>query len=133
MSFSGKTWPVGAETVRLAPRIVLLGAFANWTGVEAGAPRRSTDSRILMSESPARVVLRASSSNFPETCAQEYGSAAKAWAVLPNKLNERAKPSDGVSMVALMSVSGSVGSVTTPPCDRPKPAMRNEPFTGTWA
>ena len=42
-------------------------------------------------------------------------------------------PSDGASIVASMSVTGSVGSVTTPPCDITNPVTMNVRFTGTLA
>ena len=86
-----------------------------------------------MSDRPDRVVRAACSFRSPVTSAHEYGSAARAWAVLPNRLNTRAMPTDGVLMFACTFSTGSVGLVSTEPLEKAKPVMANVELMGARA
>ena len=76
---------MGAETVRLAPRMGFRGDLTYSWSVIAGAPASSTETRRRMSDSPDRVMRPAWVPTDPETSPHVYGSAAIACAVFPNR------------------------------------------------
>jgi hypothetical protein len=65
--------------------------------------------------------------------AQEYGNAAYAWAVWPNRLNVCPTAIEGVSTSACPFCIGIVTSVTMPPDEYEKPATTKLMSTGILA
>src|SRR5438309_10625378 len=105
--------------------------FANLLRVDAAPPRSNIDRRALISATP----VRSDDCDCPETdavaWAMQNGSTAKAWAVRPNMRKVCAYPSVKVSTFALKSLSGTLGSVNTFPCEWLNPGKIMFAFTGT--
>jgi hypothetical protein len=125
--------PVGATTVRLLPTMTLRGDTMKARAPIAGLPVRLIENLARMSTMPVRVRLRACSPTSPLTLACETGSAAVISARRPNRPKVYPAASGTALMLASMLLTGSVGSVSTPPVERDSPATRKNAPSGLAA